>query len=106
VSGQIHADFLRLLWVLAYKQMRSYYESMGKEDKIGTEVFDGRGPRYSTATRLQFVGPLPLDARFTSRPSVGGSRLEAVFSFRWSCRLSTLEMKKRVESLGVCIEIM
>ena len=29
MSGQIHADFLRLLWVLADKQMRSYYESMG-----------------------------------------------------------------------------
>ena len=37
--GQIHADFLRLLWVLADKQMWSYYESMGKEDKIGTEAF-------------------------------------------------------------------
>ena len=34
MSGQIHADFLRLLWVLADKQMRSYYENMGKEDKI------------------------------------------------------------------------
>ena len=39
MSGQIHADFLRLLWVPADKQMRSYYESMGKEDKIGTEAF-------------------------------------------------------------------
>jgi len=39
MSGQIHADFLRLLWVLADKQMRSYYETMGKEDKIGTEAF-------------------------------------------------------------------
>ena len=39
MSGQIHSDFLRLLWVLADKQMRSYYESMGKEDKIGTEAF-------------------------------------------------------------------
>jgi len=39
MSGQIHADFLRLLWVLADKQMRSYYESMGKEDEIGSEVF-------------------------------------------------------------------
>ena len=39
MSGQIHADFLRLLWVLADKQMRSYYESMGKEDKIGNEAF-------------------------------------------------------------------
>ena len=26
MSGQIHADFLRLLWVLADKQMRSYWE--------------------------------------------------------------------------------
>ena len=39
MSGQIHADVLRLLWVLADKQMRSYYESMDKEDKIGTEAF-------------------------------------------------------------------
>ena len=39
MSGQIHADFLRLLWVLADKQMRSYYESRGKEVKIGTEAF-------------------------------------------------------------------
>ena len=39
MSGQIHADFLWLLWVLPYKQMRSYYESLGKEDKIGTEAF-------------------------------------------------------------------
>ena len=37
--GQIHADFLRLLWVLADKQMRSYSESMGKEDKDGNEAF-------------------------------------------------------------------
>jgi len=34
MSSQIHVDFLRLLWVLADKQMRSYYESMGKDDKI------------------------------------------------------------------------
>jgi len=39
MSGQIHADFLRLLWILADKQIRSYYESMGNEDKIGTEAF-------------------------------------------------------------------
>jgi len=39
MSGQIHADFLRLLWVLADKQLQSYYESMGKEDKIGSEAF-------------------------------------------------------------------
>jgi len=39
MSGQIHADFLRLLWVLADKQMPLYYESMGKEDNIGSEAF-------------------------------------------------------------------
>jgi len=39
MSGQIHADFLRLLWVHADKQMRLYYESMGKEDKIRNEAF-------------------------------------------------------------------
>jgi len=39
MSGQIHTDFLQLLWVLAHKQLRSYYESMDKEDKIGNEGF-------------------------------------------------------------------
>ena len=39
MSGQIYADFLRLLWVLADKYMRSYYEIMGKEAKIRTEAF-------------------------------------------------------------------
>ena len=43
MSGQIHADFLRLLWILADKQMRSYYESMGKENKIGLRLFDEIG---------------------------------------------------------------
>jgi len=32
-------DFLRPLWVLADKQMRSYYERMGKEDTIRNETF-------------------------------------------------------------------
>jgi len=39
MSGQIHADFLRLVWVLADKQLWWYHESMGKEDKIGNEAF-------------------------------------------------------------------
>ena len=43
MSGQIHADFLRLLWVLADKQLRLYYESMGKEDKIGFSMGEGQG---------------------------------------------------------------
>ena len=39
MSGQIHADFVQFLWVLADKQLQSYYESVGKEDKIGNEAF-------------------------------------------------------------------
>ena len=39
MSGQIHADFLRHLWVLADKQLRSNYENMDKEDKIRNEAF-------------------------------------------------------------------
>jgi len=39
MSSQIHVDFLRLLWILADKQMRSYCESMCKEDKIRNEAF-------------------------------------------------------------------
>ena len=50
-------SFSIILWVLADKQIR-----MGKEDKIGTEVFRWARARYSTATRLQLEGPLPLDA--------------------------------------------
>ena len=34
MSGQIHADFLQLLWVLADKQLQSYHVSMDKEYKI------------------------------------------------------------------------
>jgi len=39
MSGQIHADFFRLLWVLVDKQIQSYYESKDNEDKIGNESF-------------------------------------------------------------------
>ena len=43
MSGQIHADFLRLFWVLTDKQMLSYFES--KEDKIGNlRDVNGRNP--------------------------------------------------------------
>jgi len=58
--SEIHADFLRLLWVLADKQLRSCYESMSKRIRSELRLFDGRGPRFSTPTRLQLVGPLPL----------------------------------------------
>jgi len=51
MSGQIHVDFLRLLWVLADKKMRSYYENMGKEDKVGNEAF--RWARAKPGFQLQ-----------------------------------------------------
>jgi len=66
MSGQIHADFLRLLWVLTDKQMRSYCESMVKEDNIenvafqwarakafnSNKTFIGRAIAFGSATGL------------------------------------------------------
>ena len=63
MSGQIHVDFLRLLWVLADKQMWSYYESMGKEDKIGNEAFRwARAKVFNSNKTSVLVGLLPLAA--------------------------------------------
>jgi len=39
VAGQIHPEFLRILWVLADKQTRNYYALIGAEEKIGREAF-------------------------------------------------------------------
>jgi len=39
VAGQIHPEFLRLLWVLADKQTRNYYALIGAEEEIGGEAF-------------------------------------------------------------------
>jgi len=39
VAGQIHPEFLRLLWVLADKQTRNYYALIGAEEEIGCEAF-------------------------------------------------------------------
>ena len=36
VAGQIHPEFLRILWVLADKQTRNYYALIGAEEKIGS----------------------------------------------------------------------
>jgi len=66
VAGQIHPEFLRLLWVLADKQTRNYYALIGAEEEIGSEAFTWRRARtfsfnknsidkaivYATATRL------------------------------------------------------
>ena len=61
MSGQIH-DFLRLLLVLADKQLRSYYESMGKEDKIRNEAFQWARAKVFNYNKTSLVGPLPLAA--------------------------------------------
>jgi len=39
VSGQIHPELLRLLWVLTDKQTRNYYALIGAEEEIGSEAF-------------------------------------------------------------------
>jgi len=66
VAGQIHPEFLRLLWVLVDKQTHNYYALIGMEDEIDGEdctwsrartfSFDtnsmGKAITYATATRL------------------------------------------------------
>jgi len=66
VAGQIHPEFLRLLWVLADKYTRNYYALIGTEEEIGSEAFTwsrartfslnknsiGKAIAYATATRL------------------------------------------------------
>jgi len=39
VAGQIHPEFLRLLWVLADKQTRNYYALICVEEEIGSKAF-------------------------------------------------------------------
>ena len=58
--GQIHVDFLRLLWVLADKQMRSHYESMVKDNKIGNEAIRwARAKGFDcNKTSVLFIVPL------------------------------------------------
>ena len=62
MSGQIHVDFLRLFWVLADKQLRSYYESMGKEDKIGFEAFRWARAKVFNSNKTTVGRALPLAA--------------------------------------------
>jgi len=66
VAGQIHPEFLRLLWVLADKQTSNYYALIGAEEEIGSEAFTWSRARtfsfnknsidkaiaYATSTRL------------------------------------------------------
>ena len=39
MAGQIHPEFLRLLWVLADNQTHNYYALIGAEEEIGSEAF-------------------------------------------------------------------
>jgi hypothetical protein len=39
VAGQIHPEFLRLLWVLADTQTRNYYALVSAEEEVGSEAF-------------------------------------------------------------------
>jgi len=66
VAGQIHPEFLHLLWVLADKQTPNYYALIGAEEEIGSEAFTwsrartfscnknsiGKAIAYATVTRL------------------------------------------------------
>ena len=66
VAGQIHPEFLRLLWVLANTQTYNYYALIGAEDEVGSEAFKwsrartfsfnknsiGKAIAYAAATRL------------------------------------------------------
>jgi len=77
VAGQIHPDFLRLLWVLADKHTRNYYALIGAEEEIDSEAFMwsrartfsfnknsiGKAIAYATAT------PLHLSVHSTAPPS-------------------------------------
>jgi len=75
VAGQIHPEFLRLLWVLPDKQTRNYYALIRAEEEIGREDFTwsrartfsfnmnsiGKAITYATATRLHLsVHSTPL----------------------------------------------
>jgi len=62
MSGQIHADFLRLLWVLVDKQLQSHYESMGKEDMIGFKAFRWARAKVFNSNKTTVGRALPLAA--------------------------------------------
>jgi len=65
VAGQIHPEFLRLLWALAVKHMRNYYALICAKEEIGNEALMwsractfsfnknsiGKAIAYATATR-------------------------------------------------------
>jgi len=84
VAGQIHAEFLRLLWILADKQTRNYYALIGAEEEIGNEAFTwsrartfsfnknsiGKTIAYAAATRphLSVHSTVPPSRRQPGQP--------------------------------------
>jgi len=85
VAGQIHPEFLRLVWGLADKQMRNYYALSGAEEEIGSEAFTwsraltfsfnknsiGKAIAYATTTRLHLSvhSTAPLSRRQPGQPT-------------------------------------
>jgi len=68
VAGQIHPEFLRLLWVLAVKQTRNYYALIGAEEEIGSEASTWSRARTFSLTRtlLARQSLMPLPHAYTS----------------------------------------
>ena len=67
VAGQIHPEFLRLLWVLADKQARNYYALIGAEKEIGTRLSRGVEHARLVLTRTLLARPslMPLPHAYT-----------------------------------------
>jgi len=77
VAGQIHPEFLRLLWVLADKQTRSDYALIGAEEENGSEAFTWSRARtfrinkntIGTAIAYATAACLHLSVHSTAPPS-------------------------------------
>jgi len=86
MSGQIYADFLRLLWVLVDKQMRSYYENMDSQILCPgnrAQLDSGGKPRYSQYGEIQMDlcrGPVGTTGNIESKAQSSNDPVEFPFS--------------------------
>jgi len=66
--GQIHPEFLRLLWVLSDKQTRNYYALIGAEEEIGSEAFTWSRARTFSFNKNSVPSQslMPLSNAYTS----------------------------------------
>jgi len=85
VAGQIHPEFLRLLWVLADKQTRNYYALIGAEEEIGSEAF--------TWSRALEHARLVLTRTLLARPSL----MPLPHAYTFPC---TVQLRRRVVNLA------